>query len=126
MRSEGLTRTAGSARSRRIASALGLRPSDARKAVGKWKETAYLQTKEHPARSVALAIGAGYLLGGGLFTRLTGRLVGRALRVGLRLSAVPLVRQGLKALTQGQSGRSASSRTKPAARARSNGPRVAG
>jgi len=43
------------------------------------------QLQEHPYRTLALAAGAGYLLGGGLFTRMTGSL----LRVGVRAMAIP-------------------------------------
>ena len=45
---------------------------------------------EHPARTVAMAVGAGYLLGGGLFSRLTGRILGTGARLAFRLVAVPL------------------------------------
>lgn len=43
------------------------------------------QLQEHPYRTLAIAAGAGYLLGGGLFTRMTGSL----LRVGVRAMAIP-------------------------------------
>jgi len=46
--------------------------------------------REHPGRTVAMAVGAGYLLGGGLFSRLTGRILGTGARLALRLVAVPL------------------------------------
>lgn len=41
---------------------------------------------EHPYRTLALAAAAGYVLGGGLFTPLTGRI----LRIGLRAAMLPL------------------------------------
>lgn len=45
----------------------------------------------HPYGMVAAALGFGYLLGGGLFTPTTARLF----RIGIKLAAVPLVRDGL-------------------------------
>ena len=44
------------------------------------------EIQAHPYRTLALAAAAGYVLGGGLFTPLTGNL----LRVGLRLALVPM------------------------------------
>lgn len=41
---------------------------------------------EHPYRTLALAVAAGYVLGGGLFTPLTGRL----LRLGVRAAMLPV------------------------------------
>ena len=38
---------------------------------------------------------AGFLVGGGLFSRLTARLVGLGVRVGMRMAVVPVVTQGL-------------------------------
>src|SRR5450755_3093722 len=53
------------------------------------------QTREHPGRSVAMAVGVGYVLGGGLFSRLTARIVGTAIRIGLRTALLPFVTEGL-------------------------------
>ena len=47
--------------------------------------------RDQPLRTVALAIGAGYVVGGGLFSGLTARLLAVAVKVGLRASALPLV-----------------------------------
>jgi hypothetical protein len=52
----------------------------------------------HPFRALALALGAGYVAGGGLFTPLTGRLVFGSVRVGLRLAALPVMRDELTTL----------------------------
>lgn len=43
------------------------------------------ELRDHPYRTLAIAAGVGYVLGGGLFTRATGGI----LRVGLRALAVP-------------------------------------
>jgi len=55
------------------------------------------RVQRHPYAMLALAAGVGYVLGGGLFTRLTGSLV----RLGVRLAAVPLVKDELMNLAQG-------------------------
>jgi hypothetical protein len=48
----------------------------------------------NPYGMLAAAIGVGFVLGGGLFTRLTSRLVGVGLRIGLT-SALPFVSEAL-------------------------------
>jgi len=52
------------------------------------------RTERHPYGTMLAALGVGYVLGGGLFTPLTARLV----RLGLRLAAIPLVRQELRGI----------------------------
>jgi hypothetical protein len=49
----------------------------------------------HPYGTVAAAIGIGYVLGGGLFSPLTARIVKLGLRVGLRLAVLPLLKDEL-------------------------------
>jgi hypothetical protein len=49
---------------------------------------------KHPIAMVLAAVGVGYVLGGGLFSPLTGRL----LSVGLRLAVIPLVKSQLAAM----------------------------
>jgi hypothetical protein len=64
------------------------------------------RVERHPIGMVLGALGVGYVLGGGLFSPLTGRLV----RVGMRLALVPLIKSQLTALAgnaNGQSERSA-------------------
>jgi hypothetical protein len=77
------------------------RSSEARERLGTWTETLARQTREHPVRSVAVALGVGFLLGGGLFSRLTFRIVSAGARIGLRMAVVPLMAQGLVALEEG-------------------------
>ncbi len=77
-----------------IAPRIPLRLRDARQRIGAWSQTLGRQVHEHPGRSVALAVGAGYLLGGGLFSRLTGRVLGTGLRIGFRL-LVPFLAQSI-------------------------------
>lgn len=53
------------------------------------------QLDEHPWRTLGLAAAAGYVVGGGLFSALTGRLLIGGLRIGMRAAALPLVRNEL-------------------------------
>ena len=50
--------------------------------------------QRNPYGALAGALGVGFVLGGGIFTRLTARLVGAGLRMGV-VAAVPLVREEL-------------------------------
>jgi hypothetical protein len=68
----------------------GPSPSRLRKRIDSWSETLSEQINEHPGRTVAVALGTGYLLAGGLFSRLTARLVGLGMRIGLRVGGTPL------------------------------------
>ena len=49
----------------------------------------------HPYGTVAAALGIGYVLGGGLFSPLTARIIGLGLRIGLRVAAIPVLRDEL-------------------------------
>ncbi|HEX4403402.1 MAG TPA: hypothetical protein VH560_01145 [Polyangia bacterium] len=48
----------------------------------------------HPIGAVATALGVGYVLGGGLFTRLTSKLVG----LGVRFAVLPVLERELAGL----------------------------
>jgi hypothetical protein len=52
------------------------------------------RVERNPYGMVAGALGAGFVLGGGLFTRLTGRIVGAALRIGV-MAALPRLEKEL-------------------------------
>jgi len=52
------------------------------------------RVQRHPYAMVAAAVGVGYVLGGGLFSALTFRILG----VGVRVAAIPLVKQQLLGL----------------------------
>jgi hypothetical protein len=58
------------------------------------------RVSRHPFGTVAAALGIGYVLGGGIFSPLTGRLVGFGLRMGLRLAAIPFIQNELSALVE--------------------------
>jgi len=54
------------------------------------------RVNRHPYAMVAAAVGVGYVLGGGLFSSLTFRLLG----LGVRAAAVPMVKQQLLGLAE--------------------------
>jgi hypothetical protein len=54
----------------------------------------------NPYGMMAAALGVGYVLGGGLFSPLTARLVGLGMRMGLRLAAIPFLENELRGLTE--------------------------
>ena len=54
------------------------------------------RVQRHPYAMVAAALGVGYVLGGGLFSRLTFRVLG----VGVRVAAIPLVKHQLLDLAE--------------------------
>lgn len=66
---------------------------DTRGAVTDLQETLDLKgrVERNPYLMLAAAFGVGYVLGGGLFTRTTGRI----LRLGMRLAALPMVKDEL-------------------------------
>lgn len=72
--------------------------SEAQGAVHQITETLDLRGRvdRNPYGMVLAAVGVGYLLGGGLFTPLTARI----LRFGLRLAALPFVKDELKTMAQ--------------------------
>jgi hypothetical protein len=53
-----------------------------------------VQVARNPYGMVAGAIGIGFVLGGGLFTRMTARIVGAGLRIGL-MAVLPLLKDEL-------------------------------
>ncbi|WP_233262013.1 hypothetical protein [Vitiosangium sp. GDMCC 1.1324] len=66
---------------------------DTRGAVTDLQETLDLKgrVERNPYLMLAAAFGVGYVLGGGLFTRTTGRII----RLGVRLAALPMVKDEL-------------------------------
>lgn len=53
----------------------------------------YEQVTEHPYRTLAVAAGVGFVLGGGLLNRATGKLVATGLRMGMAAVVAPLAAQ---------------------------------
>jgi hypothetical protein len=74
--------------------------SGGRARIGAWRDTLARQTREHPMGSLAAALGVGFVLGGGLFSRVTVRIVATGLRVGLRMAVVPLMARTLVTLEE--------------------------
>jgi hypothetical protein len=60
------------------------------------------QLEEHPYRTLAVAAGVGYVLGGGLFTSLTASLV----RVGVRAALLPMVQHAITGIAEAAGGES--------------------
>jgi hypothetical protein len=56
------------------------------------------QASDNPIRTVLVALGAGYIVGGGLTSPLTGRI----LKMGLRFVSVPLLAQLVGGMVQAQ------------------------
>jgi len=82
--------------------------SDARQSVGTMLEDWRDMVDEHPIKALGLALAAGYVVGGGLLTTFTGRLLLGGARIGIRLAALPMVRDELMGLVSnmGERGRS--------------------
>jgi hypothetical protein len=57
--------------------------------------------RDHPVGALATAVGVGYAVGGGLFTRLTSRLVQVAFRLGVKLALLPMLERELAAWAGG-------------------------
>lgn len=57
------------------------------------------QVRQHPYQALLVAAGVGYILGGGLFTRLTLTVV----QTGLRMGALPIVQRQLLGVVQAAS-----------------------
>ena len=58
------------------------------------------RVQRHPYGTVAAAVGIGYVLGGGLFSPLTARIVRLGIRIGLRLAVLPLVKQEIAEMVE--------------------------
>jgi hypothetical protein len=58
------------------------------------------RVQQHPYGTLAAALGVGYVLGGGLFTRLTGRLLRTGARVAVEVATLPLVEQAFTSLAR--------------------------
>jgi hypothetical protein len=58
------------------------------------------RVKRNPYGMVAAALGVGYVLGGGFFSPLTGRIVGLGLKMGLRLAALPFIEGELRGFAE--------------------------
>jgi hypothetical protein len=77
-----------------------------RGAVSELKRAAAIDERvgRHPYGSVAAALGIGYVLGGGLFTPLTSRIVALGLRIGVRLAFLPMLKDEISVLADALTG----------------------
>jgi hypothetical protein len=66
-----------------------------------WRDDLISQAKNHPLRTFAIIAGVGYVVGGGLFSRMTIRMVAMGMRFSPRLAWVPLFSRGVVSLLQG-------------------------
>jgi hypothetical protein len=73
-----------------------------REAIAKVEEAVDLRghVDRHPYGTVVAAVGAGYVLGGGLFTALTARLLRTGLRLAVRLAVIPVLERELVGLAE--------------------------
>jgi len=62
------------------------------------------RVSRHPYGSMAAALGIGYVLGGGIFTPLTSRVFGLALRIGVRLALLPMLKDEIAAVADAVTG----------------------
>jgi hypothetical protein len=76
-----------------VLSVLADRASDAKDRVSELRQLVTRELDLRPVRTLALTAGAGYLLAGGLFSRLTVRLIS----FGARLAILPVIAAGLAA-----------------------------
>jgi hypothetical protein len=75
-----------------------MRDGVARGGPSTWGASLARQTRERPLRTVALTLGTGFLLGGGLFSPIAVRLLGAGVRLGVRFALLPMVAEGLASL----------------------------
>ena len=77
-----------------------------RGAVSELKRAAAIEERvnRNPYGSVAAALGIGYVLGGGIFTPLTSRIVALGLRIGIRLAVLPMLKDEISVLADALGG----------------------
>ena len=77
-----------------------------RGAVSELKRAAAIEERvnRNPYGAVAAALGIGYVLGGGIFTPLTSRIVALGLRLGIRLAVLPMLKDEISVLADALGG----------------------
>lgn len=70
------------------------------------------RVRRHPYGTLAAAVGVGYVLGGGLFSPLTARLLGLGIRIGMRLAVLPFITDELSGLVESMGGAESEESTK--------------
>lgn len=101
----GLPRSFGQ-RVDRIGSGAQQAWSRTRDSVGDLREALDLdgRVNRNPYGMIAAAVGVGYVLAGGIFSPLTGRILGFGLRLGLRVAAIPFIKDELLGMVQAVGG----------------------
>jgi len=61
-----------------------------------WRDGVLAEIRRRPARSLLVAVGTGYLAGGGLGTILTARLLSLGARIAMRLAIIPVLADGIE------------------------------
>lgn len=76
--------------------------SRTRETVNEIKDRLDIDGRVHrnPFGMMAAALGVGYVLGGGIFSPLTARIVGLGLKMGLRLAAIPFIESELRGFAE--------------------------
>ena len=92
-----LRRAAGAEWENLVASA-----SETQRRFREWYGVLEEQVKERPDRAVAAAVGAGFVLGGGLLTRFSFRLVRVSLSIAARVTAAAWAMRALSRLAERQ------------------------
>lgn len=62
------------------------------------------RVRRNPYGTVGAALGIGFVLGGGIFTPLTARIVGLAVRLGVRLALLPMLKDQISELADSLGG----------------------
>jgi hypothetical protein len=77
-----------------------------RGAVAELKRAAAIEERvnRNPYGSIAAALGIGYVLGGGIFTPLTSKIVALGLRIGIRLAVLPMLKDEISVLADALGG----------------------
>jgi hypothetical protein len=68
-----------------------------------WRDGLVTQARTHPVRTLAVLVGVGYVAGGGLFSRMTIRLLKVGMRISPRFGWIPLIASGMATFLQGTS-----------------------
>lgn len=80
--------------------------------ITRWRDDVIDQIKRKPARSLLIAVGAGYVAGGGIGTILTARLLSLGARMAVRLAVIPIFADGIeRALFDGRGPTAAEAKT---------------
>jgi len=72
------------------------RGTDTLNSIPGWRDEMLAEIRRRPGRSLLVAVGTGYLAGGGLGTILTARLLSLGARIAMRLAIVPILVDGME------------------------------